>query len=288
MTEISPLVLPSGKRTALCLNIMYEKWSPGTWPLIGPMGNPLGPGIEDLQALSWSDYGNNAGIWRIREVLATAGVHATIFTSGLLAVDAPESLLAMSSDGHEIAAHGWSQDQIHPKLGGELERKMIYRTRDALSSLTGVAPRGWISPRCTPSDDTARLLSEAGFEWWGDVFDSDRPYRLGWPLDELLAFPFQMELNDLPHRIRYGRSYDELLTLWRWELAAAKELEEPCWIDLTLHAHVSGHPGGLKFLRNLLSEVKSMPEIWVATRSEVLASHRGLTSGGSTGRREQC
>jgi len=52
----------------------------------------------------------------------------------------------------------------------------IARTTAALEAAAGQRPRGWVSPRGTPSAESARLLAEAGYVWQGDVFDDDRPY----------------------------------------------------------------------------------------------------------------
>ena len=42
---------------AISLNVMLEGWAEGSAPGIGPMGNPLKPGVADLQALSWRNTG---------------------------------------------------------------------------------------------------------------------------------------------------------------------------------------------------------------------------------------
>jgi hypothetical protein len=41
---------PGGKRIAVFFRVSFEWWSDGKWPGIGPMGNPLKPGIPDLNA----------------------------------------------------------------------------------------------------------------------------------------------------------------------------------------------------------------------------------------------
>lgn len=266
-------VFPNGCKIALCVNVMYEKWAPGTWPQIGPMGNPISSSVVDYQALSWSDYGYQTGVWRIREQLALAQVCATVFVSGILTEVAPDSLLSLRDGGHEIAAHAWSQDQLIATLPVEAEREVIKRCQAALSVLLGDSPRGWISPRCTPSQSTPELLAEAGFFWWGDVFDADEPYKVETSAGQIIAYPFQTELNDLPHRVRYGRSNGDLLLAWHEELNAVRHDPRPHWIDMTIHAHISGRTSGLEMLRNLLDEANADPDIWIATKSQVLEAY---------------
>ena len=65
-------------------------------------------------------------------------------------------------------------------------------------------PLGWLSPRCTPSAHTSRLLARAGFRWHADMFDADLPYRIDTAEGSLVGMPFTMEVNDMPLYVRYG------------------------------------------------------------------------------------
>ena len=65
----APVGWPTGKRVALSVNVMLEGWADGQAPGIGPMGNPLKPGVTDLQALSWAEYGPKVGAERLLDLL---------------------------------------------------------------------------------------------------------------------------------------------------------------------------------------------------------------------------
>ena len=54
------------------------------------MGNPLRPGVPDLNAVGWAEYGHRRGIHRILDVLGRQGVSATINVSGIMAERYPE------------------------------------------------------------------------------------------------------------------------------------------------------------------------------------------------------
>ena len=73
-----------------------------------------------------------------------------------------------------------------------------------LSRTAGRHPLGWLSPRCTPSVHTSRLLAHAGFRWHADMFDADVPYRIDTADGSLVGMPFTMEVNDMPLYVRYG------------------------------------------------------------------------------------
>jgi len=121
---------------------------------------------------------------------------------------------AIVDAGHELVSHCYAQDVIPAQLSPEQVRADIEKTTKALEAASGVRPRGWISPRGTPSPESARLLVEANYAWQGDVFDDDRPYlqifdqgaAAGTGSGGIVAIPLTMEINDLPHAMRFGRS----------------------------------------------------------------------------------
>ena len=90
------------------------------------------------------------------------------------------------------------------------------------------------------------MLAEAGYVWQGDVFDDDRPYRQ--TFDDgagIIAIPLTMEVNDLPHAMRFGRSPGQFVELFDEALGHMLEGEDEAVIlDATCHAHVYGRPTG--------------------------------------------
>lgn len=260
---------PTGTPIALLVNVMYEQWDPAAPPGLGPMGNPLRPGLVDHQAASWSDYGWRSGIHRLLRVLGHASVRSTVYASGLLAVTAPNSLRDTAGEGHEVCGHAWTQDLLLPGLDLSTERAQLERSLDALTRATTTTPVGWMSPRCTPSANTAALLAEAGIRWTGDVFDADLPYRLDVPQGELVAYPFGLEVNDVPMNVRYGQPAREMATTFHDLVEAVTGEDRLAYIDVTVHAHVGARPLGLSALGRILAEAKDRG-LWIATRTEAL------------------
>lgn len=149
----------------------------------------------------------------------------------------------------------------------------IAKTTEALASVAGAPPKGWISPRGTPHRESARHLIEAGYQWHGDVFDDDRPYLQEFEQGRILAIPLTMEINDLPHAMRFGRSprqfveaFDDLLG----HVLAAEE--QALMIDVTAHAHCYGRPAGVRAYEAIARKVMWRDDVWVGTRAEI-ASH---------------
>jgi peptidoglycan/xylan/chitin deacetylase (PgdA/CDA1 family) len=236
------------------------------------MGNPLRPGLLDYQAMSWADYGWRTGIWKILDFMKSVDLSGTFYASGMLTESAPDTIRAIADAGHELCGHAWSQDQLLPALSEGEERAEITRCMSALREVSGIAPSGWMSPRCTPSDKTARLLAGAGFEWIGDVFDDDMPYTIQTSEGTIAALPFGLEVNDLPLMIRYGRPARELVSTFEdISTAISRRAAAPRYVDVTIHAHVGGRPSGLLALERVV-EYAQERGFWTATRHQVLVA----------------
>jgi peptidoglycan/xylan/chitin deacetylase (PgdA/CDA1 family) len=192
---------------------------------------------------------------------------------------------AIVDAGHELVSHCYAQDVIPAQLSLEQVRADIERTTNALAGAAGVRPRGWISPRGTPSVESARLLVGADYAWQGDVFDDDRPYlqifdqpAAGVGSDRIVAIPLTMEINDLPHAMRFGRSPGQYVELFDEALMhMLKDDSEAVILDVTAHAHVYGRPAGAWAFEAIAAKA-ARDDVWLATRGEI-AAHVGATFG---------
>ena len=263
---------PGGKRLGVFFRVALEGWSDQAWPGFGPMGNPLKPGVPDLNALGWVEYGIRRGIHRILDVLARQKVQASMLVCGVLAERYPETLRRIAEEGHEIIAHGWGMDVIPPYQGEEEERATIRRVTEALEAATGQRPRGWISPRATPSPRTPRLLIEQGYAWHGDTMNDDLPYLVRFDgVGEIAAFPGGMEMNDTPHAIRYGNppgqmldTFDEWLGFVRAHEAGAVRLNP------SIHGHVFGRLSGIGVFEALIERARGLEDGWIGRQGDAI------------------
>lgn len=244
---------PAERKIALSVSVMLEGWTDDSAPGIGPMGNPLKAGVLDLQGQSWAAYGPEVGAWRLLDILAAAGVKAVFYVSGILAERYPPLMKAIVAAGHDVAAHSWAQNIVPAYQTREDEKTDLLRCIKAIEESSGQRPRGWISPRCTPSQNTSELLAEAGFAWHGDIFNSDLPYPLKTSAGSLMAVPFTMEVNDMPLYIRYGNEPEAFTRVLQRILENVDGISRrPFCLDLTVHAHVFGRPfGAIEFAKSL-------------------------------------
>jgi peptidoglycan/xylan/chitin deacetylase (PgdA/CDA1 family) len=223
--------------------------------------------------LSWGSYGATRGIDRLLRSLDRAGTRASVMVSGVFGERTPAAVKAIVSAGHELVAHCYAQDIIPAQLSPEQVKADIARTTAALEAAAGQRPRGWVSPRGTPSAESARFLSEAGYVWQGDVFDDDRPYRQ--TFDDgtgIIAIPLTMEVNDLPHAMRFGRSPGQFVELFDEALGhMLKGEDEAVILDATCHAHVYGRPTGAWAFEEIARKVKARDDVFLTTRGEIAA-----------------
>ena len=119
---------PGGRHVAVVLNVAYEGWADAKAPGIGPMGNPLPAGTFDTNALSWGSYGAERGIGRLLRALEQTQRRASVMVSGIFGERTPATVRAIAEAGHEIVAHGFTQDTIPAQLSPDQVRTDIAKT----------------------------------------------------------------------------------------------------------------------------------------------------------------
>ncbi len=112
------------------------------------------------------------------------------------------------------------------------------------------------------------------------MFDDDRPYLQIFDAPaRLVAIPLTMEINDLPHAMRFGRSPAQYVDLFDQALGHMLERDdEAVMIDVTVHAHVYGRPAGAWAFEAIAAKVDDNDNVWLATRGEIAAHVRQALS----------
>lgn len=262
-------VWPNGKRIAVVFNVCLEAWSDGKAPGISPMGNPLPAGVLDTMAISWAAYGVEIGIHRLMDAFARHRTKASVMVNAIIAERSPDTVKAIAAGGHEVLSHSYTMDVIPALLSDEDEVKNIERCTKLLEKASGQKILGWLSPRGTSKPSTPKRLAEAGYRWYGDVFDADLPYVTGHGNNRIVAIPLSYDVNDMPS-MKYGHpprmmleSFNEVIEIAR---ARADELRI---IDVTSHAHIFGHHRGAYYYEKIIEQAGSSPDIWVGTRAQI-------------------
>jgi peptidoglycan/xylan/chitin deacetylase (PgdA/CDA1 family) len=259
---------PQGKRIAVVFNVCLEAWSDGKAPGISPMGNPLPPGVLDTMAISWAAYGVEVGIHRLMDAFARHGAKASVMTNAVIAERVPATVREIADRGHEVLSHSYAMDVVPALLSDEDERKNIERCTALLERASGRKIVGWLSPRGTSKPTTPALLAEAGYRWYGDVFNVDLPYVIGEGNKKLAAIPLAYDVNDMPS-MKYGHPPRMMLEAFGEVVEIARASDELRIIDVTSHAHIFGHHRGAYFYEKIIERAMTAPEVWIGTRAQI-------------------
>lgn len=268
------LELPKEKTVALSFIVPLE-----FFPL-NPSGVPFKhPGAivtpyPDLRHFTVRDYGNRVGVYRMLKEFAEAGVTVTFAVNAEIAKRYPPLIDAITTAGHEIAAHGVSTDHIHhERLSEEEETALI------LSSLAAFVgkPKGWLSPARNQSSKTLALLAKAGVEYCLDWENEHSPMPFNTDHGDIVALPHLNELSDFNLLLNKRQTEAE----WSTQLIEAVEYLHgeglrfgPSSLALTLTPYVIGQPYRIAELRNLLLTLTNTSHLWITTAGELSSHYR--------------
>jgi peptidoglycan/xylan/chitin deacetylase (PgdA/CDA1 family) len=260
---------PNGKRIAVIFNVCLEAWSDGKAPGISPMGNPLPSGVLDTMAISWAAYGVNVGIYRLLDAFARQGAKCSAMVNAVIAERSPQAVKAIADGGHEVLSHSYTMDLVPGLLKDDEQRKLIAQCTGLLEQAGGKKLQGWLSPRGTSGPGFARLLAEAGYRWYGDVFDDDLPYVQTFGDRRIVAIPLGTDVNDMQF-MKFGNVPHLMLDSFNENLeVACAQPDRPAQIDVTVHAHIFGRPRGAYYYEKIVERAAACDDVWIATRAEI-------------------
>lgn len=229
------------------------------------------PGQRHWNMESIYDYGARAGFWRLHRLFTGRDLPVTIFGVASALARSPEHLAAMQAAGWEIASHGlkWVEHRDMPE---EEERAAIAEAIRLHTEVTGQAPRGWYTGRC--STNTVRLVAETGgFDWISDTYDDDLPHWMEFGDRDQLILPYTLEANDMRFATApgwvTGRDFEDYLTDAFDVLYAEGQAGAPKMLSIGLHCRLVGRPGKIAGLMRFLDHAMAHDGVWFATRGQI-------------------
>ena len=123
------------------------------------------PNSENMVALTFDDGPNPPTTESLLRALKDKGVHATWFVLGRRVQAHPGLAREIASGGHQLAVHSYD----HVSLTGLSDAQIasqLDRTRDLISSVTGLPPTTYFRPPNGEFDNRVlRVAGEEGFRW---------------------------------------------------------------------------------------------------------------------------
>ncbi|KQI73265.1 polysaccharide deacetylase [Loktanella sp. 5RATIMAR09] len=227
------------------------------------------PGQRHWNMESIYEYGARAGFWRLHRLLGDLPI--TVYGVATALARAPEQVAAMQSAGWEIASHGlkWVE---HKDMPEDAERAQIAEAIRLHTEVTGAAPRGWYTGRC--SNNTVRLVAETGqFAYVADSYADDLPYWSRFGRTDQLIVPYTMDCNDMRFGIQAGFTNGDQFESYLKDsfdvLYAEGTAGAPKMLSIGLHCRLMGRPGRAAALARVIEYFKSHDDVWFATRLEI-------------------
>ena len=227
------------------------------------------PGQRHWNMESIYEYGARAGFWRLHRLLG--GLPVTVFGVATALARAPEQVAAMKAAGWEIASHGlkWVE---HKDMNRADERAQIHEAIRLHAEVTGAAPRGWYTGRC--SMNTVDLAAEAGdFAYIADSYADDLPYWVRAGGKHQLIVPYTLDCNDMRFAIQAGFAEGDQFERYLKDsfdvLYAEGAAGTPKMMSIGLHCRIAGRPGRAAALKRALAYFEGHDGVWFATREQI-------------------
>ena len=260
---------PHGKKICATFTVAFEAFTRG-----GHFKKSKDLEVN-LVSLSHANYGGNAGIWRILDILERTGVTATIDVNGLAVQKWPDSIKALHDQGSEITGHGTTNEVKIARLSPEEQRAEIREVSRIIKEVTGVAPRGWVSPGGYHTRETLGILADEGYTWCGDQCDDDLPYVVEVDGRRITIIPKHWYFNDW--RAWNGGASNGEMAFQAFKDGFDFIYQEALRgksgrIDALVHAELGGRPYMAGAFEKMIRYTKQFEDVvWFPTRAEIAA-----------------
>ena len=229
------------------------------------------PGQRHWNMESIYEYGARAGFWRLHRLFTGANIPVTIYGVATALARSPEQVAAMKDAGWEIASHGlkWVE---HKDMPEDEERAAIDEAIRLHTEVTGEAPRGWYTGRC--STNTVRLVAETGaLAYISDTYDDDLPYWLEIGAHDQLIIPYTLEANDMRFATSPGWITGEQFFQYLKDafdvLYTEGEAGAPKMMSVGLHCRLIGRPGKIAGLKRFIDYIQGFEGVWCPRRIDI-------------------
>jgi peptidoglycan/xylan/chitin deacetylase (PgdA/CDA1 family) len=256
---------PKGRRIAVTVTAMLETWSEGKAPPYGVQASPVKSGAIDHSGIAWGSYGGKVGVWRIINLLKSNGIRGTFCVNGRCAEIFPEAVAQIAKSGHDVAGHGYLQDQLMTALSPAEEQATIRRCLDILEKATGTRPQGWVGPVTAYTEHTRNFLAAEKLLWHGDARDTDLPRIAQTDHGPIVCIPGS-DFTD--NRVLRSSTLD-LWDVYKETFDYLYNHEPPAFLALQLHCHFGGRPMVAAVFDRILKYFAQHSDVWFASYAEI-------------------
>lgn len=265
---------PEQKQLAVSITVLIETWTEGRAPPYSVQTTQLKPGTIDNSAITWAQYGGNEGVWRLLRILNHFGIPATFAINAKCAELYPEVVKEIVATGHEIAAHGLYQDQLHVYMQRDEERDAIRKSLDLIQAKSGRRPNGWVCPVHAWGPNTVELLAEEGLNWHGEVNYTSLPRLQPAAGRTIVALPFGDFADNRVLRGNPKDFHDVFVNTFDF----LQKFEPMAMLPMTLHSHWGGRALMSAMAFGIFEHFKKADNVWFARSNDIAewTRHQGI------------
>jgi peptidoglycan/xylan/chitin deacetylase (PgdA/CDA1 family) len=265
---------PQGRRLAVWVvpNVEHYELEPSArgvrnaWPRSAP---------PDALNYPRREYGNRVGLDRLLDVTDRLGVRCTVSLSLSVPAMFPAQFAEMRRRGWDFMCHGLYNTHYLWNCPPDEERAFIADCQRRMVEATGAAIRGWFSPACSHTPNTADLVAEAGIGYYCDLYHDDQPFPVRTRRGSLITVPYSMDVNDVVVHVAGGDGdafadviHDHFETLYGESEHAGRVMCIAC------HPYVTGQPQRIRAFERALRHVVGHDDVWITTGSEIAQWYR--------------
>lgn len=256
---------PNGKRVAISPTVMFETYADNVSPSYSVQTSSLKSGTLDHASMAWATYGGRVGVWRLLRLFDELKIRATFFVNARCTEQYPEAVKQIAKAGHDIAAHGYTQDQLLAYMNAEQQEHTIRKCVSQLEDCSGSKVTGWVSPVLAFTPDTVGCLAKCRLQWTSDVTYTDMPHRISTPYGPIAGVP-TTDFSD--NRVMRSNPRD-LLDAHVGTLKYLIEREQMSLLSLVFHCQFGGRALVTSVIREMLKSMMDSGDVWFATHQEL-------------------
>jgi peptidoglycan/xylan/chitin deacetylase (PgdA/CDA1 family) len=255
------------------------------WDFEAPEGSVRDPrfvgefGSFNPDYRSWTqrEYGLRIGVFRLIEALLEAGIQPVVAANSLVLPRVPQLVQTLKDANAEWLGHGMAATRLmHANMPLKEQQEHIASSLAALQTATGESPKGWVSQDWGTSPHTFGLLADAGVRYTLDWGNDDQAYWMlpaGNSQQSLLALPMSSEWDDVQGQ--WFRPVEPSQHAAQM-MQAAEQMRDECQthqraavMGLGLHPWVWGMPSRIRYLRELLMQMKIAEGMTLTTPQKI-------------------
>jgi peptidoglycan/xylan/chitin deacetylase (PgdA/CDA1 family) len=270
--------LPDGKRLAVWVGLNVEHYQYGQQAM--SLAQFTAQLVPDPLNHGWRDYGVRVGIWRLMELLDRHGFRASAITNTEVFQRYPEIVEEGTRRGWAWVGHGTDNSSWWVGMDRAAETAAIGQIVEAFKSATGAAPRGWLGPALTSTENTLDVLAELGFAYSLDWANDDQPYRFAAGGGRLLSLPYSSEVNDIPAFVLHHHTGEQFAqsVIDQFDQLYAEGENDLRVMGIGIHPFLVGQPFRAKHFARALEHIAGHDDVWLATSDELADWYGGATS----------